>query len=244
VVLSEPKLEGDDRCEWPETVLEIGFGEGILSRWAAEAGARHVAGVDLSANMIELAQQTSKDFPNVHFHVCDAANLDAVLSEKFDVIIAVHVFCYATDMMQLQAMVRSAVSCLKVGGRIVGVRECITTRPSIDQSIDLPITAKQCCCACGPLYVGYTIDDLYPEDFCTCKLSYGNSDGSNMNFINYAVSEATMKKVFSEEGLHVVQSGTMLEWDASAPTGVIPDDMISGVVNDYGSLMWFFDCEG
>jgi ubiquinone/menaquinone biosynthesis C-methylase UbiE len=67
-----------ERMQLPATarVLDLGCGSGWATRLMAEkAKAGRVVGVDISDEMVQLAQATSKSFPNVEFHVASAERL-------------------------------------------------------------------------------------------------------------------------------------------------------------------------
>jgi ubiquinone/menaquinone biosynthesis C-methylase UbiE len=67
-----------ERMQLPATarVLDLGCGSGWATRLMAEkAKAERVVGVDISDEMVQLAQATSKSFPNVEFHVASTERL-------------------------------------------------------------------------------------------------------------------------------------------------------------------------
>jgi len=222
-----------------KTVLDIACGEGVLSRFCADSRAARVVGVDSSSEMIRLANDS---VPETHagvlaFETHDATQLDAArLGGPFDLAIAVHLFCYAEDADQLRSMVRSAASCLKPGGHLVGVRECYS------ETARGP-TPQRCACSHGKLSFSWSVDEKsYPRDFAACHFCFGNSDGSAMQFVNHAVADKTMLQMFDEAGLTVVEAGRLLEWNPDAPSGLFPKAFTDALIDDFGSIMWFFDC--
>lgn len=81
-----------------KAVLDIGCGPGIYSVDLAQRGARRVVGIDLSANMVGLAEREADRFgmENVcEFRVGDFYYID--LCEKFDITLAIGVFDYLPD---------------------------------------------------------------------------------------------------------------------------------------------------
>jgi ubiquinone/menaquinone biosynthesis C-methylase UbiE len=67
--------------------LEIGCGTGAFSRLLAER-TKQVLAVDLSPNMIALARQHSKQYPNIEFQLADAMSAD-LPAEHFDCIVSI-----------------------------------------------------------------------------------------------------------------------------------------------------------
>lgn len=73
--------------EYSANALEIGCGTGKFSRLLA-ACAKQVLALDLSPNMIELAQQHSTQYPNINFQIADAMNVDLPV-EYFDFLVSI-----------------------------------------------------------------------------------------------------------------------------------------------------------
>lgn len=108
-------------------VLDIGCGEGYCSRIFAKAGAE-VTGIDISEIMIKAAREEERRHPlGVKYLVADAAKLDMLDSECFDV-----AFCYMAmgDIENYEGAIAEASRVLKTGGRFVVVMEhpCFSTR--------------------------------------------------------------------------------------------------------------------
>lgn len=108
-------------------VLDIGCGEGFLSRYFAEAGAE-VTAVDISEALIEAAIEEEQRHPlGVTYVATDAANLDMLESESFDV-----ASCHMAlmDIADYEAAIGEVSRVLKKGGRFVAVIEhpCFNTR--------------------------------------------------------------------------------------------------------------------
>ena len=101
-------------------VLDLGCGEGYVSRLAMRAGSASVFGVDISPKMIAHAQAAARrtqDLP-MHFEVGDAATLNRFPRGCYDRIIAVFLFNYVTRkrMVHILQIVRER---LAPGGRFV-----------------------------------------------------------------------------------------------------------------------------
>jgi len=119
-------IEGlDGAAEWPTLramlpdmrglrVVDLGCGMGWFCRWAREAGAAEVLGLDLSARMLEQARATTSD-PAIAYEIADLANLD-LPPGAFDLAYSSLAFHYVADGARLyQAAGRGLAS----GGRLV-----------------------------------------------------------------------------------------------------------------------------
>jgi len=98
--------------------LDIGCGNGYTVRWAAAAApAGRAVGMDLSAAMIDLARDLSKQTPNASFL---AGSFPDQLPHggPFDAIFSMEVFYYLPD---LDAALRAVREMLKPGGRFACV---------------------------------------------------------------------------------------------------------------------------
>ncbi|MFF4415301.1 methyltransferase domain-containing protein [Streptosporangium sp. NPDC001559] len=71
-------------------VLDLGTGTGILARWALEAGARHVYGIDLNEHVLRTAtgRLTAAGFGGDRFLPLHGLSFDIELPEPVDVVIA------------------------------------------------------------------------------------------------------------------------------------------------------------
>jgi len=109
VKLLKPKKE--------QLVLDIGCGDGIISRLIAKEGA-NVVGIDPSERQIGVAQVFEKKEPlGIKYFVSQIQEFSFPI--KFDSALAVMVLCYANNMQGLQILFDSVFSSLKKGGRFV-----------------------------------------------------------------------------------------------------------------------------
>ena len=90
--------------------LEIGCGRGAFSRLLAARSDRVLA-LDLSPNMIRIAEEQSAQFPNINFRVADFMAHDAG-AEQFDCIVSIATFHHLPTEEALLKMKRA----LKVNG--------------------------------------------------------------------------------------------------------------------------------
>jgi len=100
-----------------KSVLDIGCGDGIISRMVAGRGAM-VVGIDPSSKQIEIAQEEEKSVPlGIKYQIASIQTF--AFSEKFDSALAVMVLCYANDLQELQSFFNQTFSLLKKGGSFV-----------------------------------------------------------------------------------------------------------------------------
>jgi SAM-dependent methyltransferase len=102
-----PELNG-------KTVLDLGCGTGILSRYLVRHGAKQVVGVDISKKMLETARQQTND-QRIVFLESAIENFD-FLSEQFDLAVSSLAFHYLAD---LDDIFRKINACLKEDGLLV-----------------------------------------------------------------------------------------------------------------------------
>ncbi len=95
-----PDLQG-------KSVVDLGCGFGWFSRWAKEAGAKSVLGLDLSKNMIERAMQNTDD-ADIQYQVADLETLE-LPQGTFDLAYSALTFHYIEDFHRLVRMVHRAL---------------------------------------------------------------------------------------------------------------------------------------
>ena len=98
-----------------KAALEIGCGMGTFSRLLAERSERVVA-LDLSPQMIRLAKERSKQYPNINFEVADAITREFP-DEEFDCIVSIATLHH----LPAEIMMRKIKRMLKVGGTFIGL---------------------------------------------------------------------------------------------------------------------------
>lgn len=101
-------------------MLDLGCGEGYCARNYLKMGAAAVHGVDISAEMISLAQANTPD-PRASFERASIAEFAAqqdAHAGRYDVVTAVFVSNYL-DSRELATLVTLAHACLKAGGQFV-----------------------------------------------------------------------------------------------------------------------------
>lgn len=117
-----------------KVTLDIGCGEGCWSRWCAAAGAQ-VTAIDSSVGLIRAALEEEARRPlGIKYVVADAAELDMLGSETFNV-----AFCFIAimDIRDYEGAISEVSRVLKAGGQFVMVLEhpCFTAGRSIDGNV-------------------------------------------------------------------------------------------------------------
>ncbi|THA86556.1 class I SAM-dependent methyltransferase [Streptomyces sp. A0592] len=115
VVPSFLALVGDVRGR---SVIDLASGTGFYSREFKRRGAAEVLGIDVSGEMISVAQQLEDADPlGVRYEVGDVAELRPV-AERFDIALAVQLLNYAEDIATTERMCRALHRSLKPGGEL------------------------------------------------------------------------------------------------------------------------------
>ena len=234
---------GQDDVLQNASVLDMGCGDGMFTRWVASQGASKVVGIDLSEEQIASAHAIEKGNPTgITYHVRDVVDIKAPEYGEFDVVIAVHLLCYADNPDKLHRMLQAISVCLKKGGRCIGVRE------TLDSASKGPILMKLKEEIVGGPMLSYEVipqaDSIVNsqdcDDYCACCNEFRNSDGSTMKFINYAVRESTMLRMFHDNGFKVNSCGPIL---SCSPEGrkLFPATFIDKVTDEFGKFLWYFD---
>jgi len=108
-VAGAPEIGADD------VLLDIGCGVGRMTR-AAASKARRVIGIDVSAEMVELARNELRDLQNVELLVGDGTSLAGVGDASVDVVFSVVVFQHIPDPAITLGYVREIGRVLRPGG--------------------------------------------------------------------------------------------------------------------------------
>lgn len=106
-----PSLEG-------KRVLDLGCGYGENCLAFAQMGASYVLGIDISQNMLAVANQQNTR-PNVEYRHLSMNDLDQ-LDEKFDVVVSSLAFHYIEDFSHL---IKSVAGVLRQGGILLFSQE-------------------------------------------------------------------------------------------------------------------------
>ncbi len=112
------------------TVYDLACGDGFYTRQIKQAGAAAVTGVDISAEMVQLAREAERRQPLGCRYVCqDAAEFAP--EEPADIVTAAYLFNYASTPAQLLHMCQAARAALRAGGRLVALNDnCLNPPPT------------------------------------------------------------------------------------------------------------------
>ncbi|MER7112778.1 class I SAM-dependent methyltransferase [Streptomyces sp. NPDC000229] len=99
-----------------KSVLDLASGTGFYSREFKRRGATEVLGIDISSEMVAVAQGLEERDPlGVRYEVGDVAELRP-LEQRFDIVLGVQLLNYAEDIATTERMCRNAHRSLKPGG--------------------------------------------------------------------------------------------------------------------------------
>ncbi|WP_175407319.1 class I SAM-dependent methyltransferase [Streptomyces sp. TRM64462] len=99
-----------------KSVLDLASGTGFYSREFKRRGATEVLGIDISGEMVAVAEQLEKHDPlGVRYEVGDVAELRP-LEERFDIALGVQLLNYAEDIATTERMCRNVHRSLTPGG--------------------------------------------------------------------------------------------------------------------------------
>jgi 2-polyprenyl-3-methyl-5-hydroxy-6-metoxy-1,4-benzoquinol methylase len=81
----------------PQSILDVGCGEGVLTeRWAQRLGDKPVLGIDLPDPKLE-AQWSARERPNLEFRAMDVDGLAGLADASFDLAAAIEVLEHVPD---------------------------------------------------------------------------------------------------------------------------------------------------
>jgi len=193
--------------------LDLACGEGFYTRKLKLAGAEEVLGIDVSAEMIRLAEAEERARPTG----CQYLNRDAaalVLYEPVDLVVAMYLLNYARDADELLHFVRAAHGALKPGGRFVGFNDNVLNAPGgtisyAPYGFEKVYKRRDETLAEGKLTDGTTAASTpsegesskgRPTEGDLIVYRFTNDDGTRFEFNNYYLSSGTYCRVFEEVG--------------------------------------------
>lgn len=167
------------------TVLDLACGDGFYTRKVKQAGALEVTGVDLSAEMIKLAEAEERARPlGCKYLHCDVAALE--LSAQFDLVVAMYLLNYAKTKEELLRFVEVAYTMLRPGGRFVGFNDNVQ------------------CVSKGTLsFAQYGFEKVCadaPREGDVILYKMTNEDGTQFEFEIYFLKPATYQWAFQKAG--------------------------------------------
>ena len=167
-------------------VLDLACGDGFYTRLLKAAGAASATGVDLSAEMIRLAEESERRRPLGCSYLCaDAADFRP--SEPVDLVVAAYLLNYARTREELVRLCRVCRDSLRSDGRFVGLNDNPSVLP--DGSASWLKYGFDRRCDGLPLRDGDPIRYVFPK-----------ADGSSIGFTNYYHSPATYQAALRDAG--------------------------------------------
>lgn len=167
------------------SVLDLACGEGFHTRKLKQAGAADVVGVDISREMILLAEAEERRAPlGVRYLHGDAGELD--IEGAFDLVSAAYLLNYARSRDELLGFCRAAFRALKPGGRFVGFNDNVNRNPNESPSFARYGFEKSC--------------PHPPKDGDELIYAIRQPDGGVFRITNYYLSPECYRQAFAEAG--------------------------------------------
>lgn len=172
------------------TVLDLACGEGFYTRKIKQAGAAKITGVDISAEMIQLAQKEERLRP-VGCHYLHQNVAELALSASVDLVVAMYLLNYAQSKEELLRFVQVAYNHLRAGGRFVGCNDNVQMLPRGTISY---------------AQYGLTKESAKdPQEGDPIIYTMTNEDGTQFSFNNFYLKAETYQWAFQEAGFSAFQ---------------------------------------
>ena len=170
-----------------KTVLDLACGAGFYTRLLKRAGAAAVTGVDVSAEMIRLAEREEARHPLGCSYLCrDVADFEPEPGAA-DVVVAMYLLHYAGTREKLLRFLRVCHAALGSGGRLVGFNDNVMRPPRGTVSWRRYGLEKT-----GPLSA--------PKEGDPIHYRFTNPDGRQFEFHNFFLEPDTYDVAFREAG--------------------------------------------
>ena len=200
-----------------KTLMDMACGDGFYTRLLKRAGAAAVTGVDISAEMIRLAEEAEARQPlGCQYVHRDVAALEPAGS--VDIVVGMYLLNYARTGEQLRRLCRVCHDALRPGGRFVGFNDNIRVPPAGNVSWKKYGLEKACA--------------EEPVEGDAVQYTVTNNDGSQFQFENFYLAPETYRSAFREAGfddfqwldlaLHPAQRGNPFWDDFMTNPPVIP----------------------
>lgn len=166
-------------------VLDLACGEGFYTRKLKQAGAAEVLGVDISREMILLAEGEEQRAPlGVRYLHGDAGELD--VAGAFDIVSAAYLLNYARTKAELLRFCQVAYRALRPGGRFTGFNDNVNRDPND-----------------APSFAPYGFEKICPHpprEGDAIIYAIRQPDGGVFNVTNYFLAPETYAWAFAEAG--------------------------------------------
>lgn len=188
--------------------IDLACGEGQWTRKLKQLGSATATGVDVSEEMIRLAEAAERDAPlGCKYIVSDVALLN--FTSNYDIAVGAFFLNYASNPKQLIAYCRATAQLLRPGGRFVG----------INTNMSLDVSAYESWRIIGRWMT--TTPERRDGDALTIHLV--NEDGSGVSFDNYYLCPSLYEDAFAQAGFKTfrwVQPSISKEALKAYPTGL------------------------
>ncbi|GAB3557975.1 class I SAM-dependent methyltransferase [Spirosoma fluminis] len=170
------------------TVLDLACGEGFYTRQIKLRGAANVVGVDISEEMIRLADEAeTNNSLGLTYHCQNALELN--LGQKFDLITATYLLNYARNADELLQMSTVIANHLKPGGRFI----TINSNPDYQATVELMFP------------YGFTRQNESYSEGAEILYRFYQSNASHISVVNYHLAKSTHETVLNQAGLSEIQ---------------------------------------
>ena len=167
------------------TALDMACGDGFYTRFLRRAGASQAMGVDVSANMVRLAEaHEARDPLGCTYRQADIAAFKP--PAPVDVVVAVYSLGYARTAAQLRGFCQACHDALRPGGRFVGLNDNARNPP--------PATGS---------WTRYGLERACPDppsEGDLVRYTITNADGRRFEVQNYYLTAETYAAAFRDAG--------------------------------------------
>ena len=168
-----------------KTVLDLACGEGIYNRIIMSKGAKSSTGVDISSEMIALAEAEEAKNPQGTKYVVEDAGVFRA-KEPVDIVMCSYLLNYAKTWDEIFTFTKAIYDDLKPGGKFVGFNDSPMNKPE-----DYPRYKK---------YGFYKSTPVNRKEGDPVTYHFINADGSEFSFDNFYLSKDTYERAFKEAG--------------------------------------------
>ena len=166
-------------------VLDLACGDGFYTRLLKRAGASEVTGVDVSREMIRLAEREERRNPLG----CTYLQRDAAAfapAEPVDLVVATYLLNYARTRERLLRFCQVCHDALRPGGRFAGVNDNVRNPPVESVSLQKYGLEKSC--------------PPRPKEGDVILYAITNEDGQRFEFENYYLEPRSYERAFRAAG--------------------------------------------
>lgn len=167
------------------TVLDLACGDGVYARQCMRSGAAAVTGVDVSKEMITLAEAEERKDPLGCRYVCEDAAAFTPLAQV-DLVAAIYLLNYARTRLALERFFRACYHALRPGGQLVGFNDNVRRPPLPGASLAQYGLQRTC--------------PHPPSEGDIIQYRITNHDGRAFEFENYYLEPATYAEAARDAG--------------------------------------------